>query len=56
MSTEPSHFMMNGGNTLALHKILGNHSLTMTMPYAHLSPEHLEEAKRLNSLVSLTLS
>jgi integrase len=48
--TFASHFMMNGGNILTLQKILGHASLTMTMRYAHLSPEHLEEAKRLNPL------
>jgi integrase len=48
--TFASHFMMNGGNILTLQKILGHASLTMTMRYAHLAPEHLEEAKRLNPL------
>jgi len=47
--------MMRGGNILALQKILGHHSLTMTMRYAHLSPDHLEEAKKLNPLTALTL-
>lgn len=45
-----SHFMMNGGNILALQRILGHASLTMTMRYAHLAPEHLQEAKRLNPI------
>lgn len=48
--TFASHFMMNGGNILTLQKILGHGSLNMTMRYAHLAPEHLEEAKRLNPL------
>lgn len=43
-----SHFMMNGGNLLALQKILGHSSITMTMRYAHLAPDHLEEAVFLN--------
>jgi site-specific recombinase XerD len=43
--------MMRGGNILALQRILGHQSLTMTMRYAHLAPNHLEEAKRLNPLV-----
>jgi len=43
-----SHFMMNGGNILSLQKMLGHQSLTMTMRYAHLSPEHLEEARILS--------
>ncbi len=45
-----SHFMMNGGNIIALQRILGHASLTMTMRYAHLAPEHLQEAKVLNPL------
>lgn len=48
--TFASHFMMNGGNILSLQKILGHSSLTMTMRYAHMAPEHLEEARRLNPL------
>jgi integrase len=53
--TFASHFMMNGGNILALQKVLGHHSLTMTMRYAHLSPEHLQETRRLNPLARLTV-
>lgn len=48
--TFASHFMMNGGNIITLQRILGHSSLTMTMRYAHLAPEHLEEARRLNPL------
>lgn len=50
-----SHFMMNGGNILVLQKLLGHSSLTMTMRYAHLAPDHLQEAKNLNPLTRLTL-
>lgn len=49
-----SHFMMNGGNILTLQKILGHHSLDMTIRYAHLAPEHLEEAKALSPYAKLT--
>lgn len=45
-----SHFIMNGGNILTLQKILGHASLTMTMRYAHLAPDHLQEAKTFNPL------
>ena len=48
--TFASHFMMNGGNILTLQKILGHANLTMTMRYAHLAPEHLQEARALNAL------
>lgn len=53
--TFASHFMMNGGNILTLQRILGHASLAMTMRYAHLAPEHLEEARRLNPLAALTV-
>jgi site-specific recombinase XerD len=48
-----SHFMINGGNIIALQKILGHSSLVMTMRYAHLSPEHLQETLTLNPLSKL---
>jgi len=50
-----SHFMINGGNILALQRILGHKDLKTTMRYAHLAPEHLESAKTLNPLAALTL-
>lgn len=51
--TFASHFMMNGGNILTLQKVLGHQSLSMTMKYAHLSPDYLEEATRLNPLAKM---
>jgi len=51
--TFASHFMMNGGNILTLQRILGHASLTTTMRYAHLAPEHLQEARVLNPLAEL---
>ena len=53
--TFASHFMMNGGNVIALQKILGHHSLIMTMRYAHFSPEHLQEVRSLNPMARLNL-
>ena len=53
--TFASHFVMNGGNILALQKVLGHRDLKTTMIYAHLSPEHLQEVKILNPLSRLTL-
>lgn len=51
--TFASHFMMNGGNILVLQKILGHTDIKTTMRYAHLAPDHLEEATILNPLSSL---
>lgn len=53
--TFASHFIMNGGNIIALQKILGHHSLAMTMRYAHLLPEHLQETRQLNPLARLNI-
>lgn len=53
--TFASHFMMRGGNILTLNKILGHASLTMTMRYAHLAPEHLQDAIKLNPLAPVTI-
>ncbi len=48
--TFASHFIQRGGNILTLQRILGHHSVTMTMRYAHLAPDHLTDALRLNPL------
>ncbi len=48
--TFASHFVINGGNILTLQKILGHSSLAMTMRYAHLSPDHLQDALTFNPL------
>lgn len=55
--TFASHFIQNGGNILTLQKILGHSSLAMTMRYAHLAPDHLQDAVRLGPLAGFdTLS
>lgn len=41
--TFASHFIANGGNILTLQKILGHSTLAMTMRYAHLAPDHLQD-------------
>ncbi|MBJ7556542.1 tyrosine-type recombinase/integrase [Marinomonas spartinae] len=51
--TFASHFMMNGGNILTLQKVLGHSDIKMTMRYAHLAPDFLEEATRLNPLSTI---
>lgn len=51
--TFASHFMMNGGNILVLKEILGHSDISMTMIYAHFSPNHLETAATLNPLKNI---
>ncbi|MCX2834487.1 phage integrase [Microbulbifer thermotolerans] len=51
--TFASHFVMNGGNLLTLKEILGHSDIKMTMRYAHLAPEHLEDAVTKNPLAPL---
>jgi integrase len=41
--TFASHFMMSGGNLLALSQILGHTDVKITMIYAHLSSDYLAE-------------
>ena len=52
--TFSSHFIINGGNILTLQRVLGHSSLIVTMRYAHLAPDHLQEAKQLNPVAALT--
>jgi site-specific recombinase XerD len=49
-----SHFMMNGGNILALQKILGHATIQQTMTYAHFAPDYLLDAVRFNPLTRST--
>jgi len=51
--TFASHFMMNGGNILVLQRILGHTDIKMTMRYSHFSPNHLEDAIKLNPMESM---
>ncbi|WP_226648177.1 tyrosine-type recombinase/integrase [Microbulbifer variabilis] len=51
--TFASHFIMRGGNLLTLKEILGHSDIKMTMRYAHLSPEHLEDAISKNPLAEI---
>ncbi|NUW68002.1 phage integrase, partial [Vibrio coralliilyticus] len=48
--TFASHFMMNGGNILALQRILGHATIQQTMNYAHLAPDYLIDAIKFNPL------
>ncbi|MET0519764.1 MAG: tyrosine-type recombinase/integrase, partial [Burkholderiaceae bacterium] len=44
-----------GVDIRTVQELMGHSAVTMTMRYAHLSPEHLQEAKSLNPLGRLTL-
>lgn len=51
--TFASHYIMNGGNILALQKILGHSTLNMTMKYSHLAPDYLREILKINPALTL---
>lgn len=51
--TFASHFVMGGGDIVTLQRILGHSSIVVTMRYAHLCPEHLSEAIKLNPLAKV---
>ncbi|ELK3677265.1 tyrosine-type recombinase/integrase [Vibrio fluvialis] len=51
--TFASYYMMNGGNIIALQRILGHADIKQTMRYAHLAPDHLEDAVEKNPLNNL---
>ncbi len=53
--TFAAHFIMGGGHIVTLKEILGHASLSMTMRYAHLAPEHLHDAIRLGPLADFNL-
>lgn len=53
--TFAAHFIMGGGHIVTLKEILGHASLSMTMRYAHLAPEHLHDAVRLGPLAGVSL-
>ncbi|MCG7499341.1 tyrosine-type recombinase/integrase [Vibrio sp. Of7-15] len=51
--TFASYYMMNGGNIIALQKVLGHSDIKQTMRYAHLSPDHLEDVVTKNPFYNL---
>lgn len=52
--TFASHFIMNGGNIIALQRILGHSTIQQTMTYAHFAPDYLQDAIALNPLSGST--
>lgn len=54
--TFASYYMMNGGNIIALQRILGHSDIKQTMRYAHLAPDHLEDVVTNNPLVNLKVT
>lgn len=48
--TFASHYIMNGGDILSLQKILGHSDIKMTMVYAHLSPQFINQVLDFNPL------
>ncbi|HCK0626374.1 TPA: tyrosine-type recombinase/integrase [Vibrio parahaemolyticus] len=51
--TFASYYMMNGGNIIALQRILGHSDIKQTMRYAHLASDHLEDVVTKNPLSNL---
>lgn len=54
--TFASVFVQRGGNLLVLQRILGHSSITVTMRYSHLAPDHLQDALALNPLCDFDTS
>lgn len=44
---------MNGGHILTLQKVLGHSDLKLTMRYAHLAPDYLEEVVHKGPLIQI---
>ncbi|HDX4251623.1 tyrosine-type recombinase/integrase [Escherichia coli] len=54
--TFASHFVMNGGNIIALQKILGHATIQQTMAYAHFAPDYLADAMRFNPVANMVFT
>lgn len=48
--TFASHFLMKGGDILALQRILGHSDLKITMRYAHLAPDYMNKVPDLSPI------
>lgn len=47
-----SNYMMNGGNVFDLQKLLGHTDIKMTMRYAHLTADHLQNSVRFMNMTN----
>lgn len=54
--TFASHFIMNGGNIIALQRILGHATIQQTMTYAHFAPDYLAEAVNFGPIAGISLA
>lgn len=52
--TFATHFMMKGGNIIALQRILGHADVSQTMVYAHFAPDYLMDAVSYNPLTGVS--
>lgn len=50
-----SHFVIDGGDIFTLQKILGHSDPRVTMRYAHLAPDHLQDAVHRNPITQIGL-
>ncbi|EDR2901129.1 tyrosine-type recombinase/integrase [Salmonella enterica subsp. enterica] len=53
--TFASHFVMTGGNIIALQRILGHATIQQTMTYAHFAPDYLADAMKFNPVAGFPL-
>lgn len=54
--TFATQFMINGGNIIALQRILGHADVSQTMVYSHFSPDYLNEAARFSPVSGISLA
>lgn len=54
--TFASHFIMNGGNIIALQRILGHATIQQTMQYAHFAPDYLVDAVNFGPIAGISLA
>lgn len=52
--TFASHYLINGGDILALQRILGHSDLKVTMRYAHLAPDYMASVPALSPLAGIS--